>query len=213
MTEASPTTPFGSPRKVAKRERMTLDKALAQLGPVERPLFAGKEHGNGGGEKFNREFEQPWHSAAVSMRALGASVSDIAKDLGLTPGAVSAALQTPWVQAQVRAKLEQSERCVLDILRSETLKNVETLVAIRDDEKVSANTRANIANSLLDRVLGKASQKIEVSASQGGDPVMEAQLLKEQIARDAGRLNLTAAHEVAGSGMRESAASSSPTTL
>jgi predicted transcriptional regulator len=176
---------------------MSLDKALDQLGPVERPLFVGKERGNAD-ENANRKFEQPWHTAAISMRALGASIVDIAKDLGINPASVSQLLQTPWAQAQLRAKLEQTERSVLDILRSETIKNVETLVALRDDEKVSSNTRANIANSLLDRVLGKASQKVEVSTAQSGDPVAEAELLKEQIARDAGKLKLSAAREAAG---------------
>lgn len=189
MTESTPTTPF------KKREQMTLDKALAQLGQVERPLFYGKEKPR----EQARKFEQPWHAAAVSLRALGASVSAIARDLGMSTEAVSQALQTPWIQAQVRAKLEEGERSIMDILKGETLKSVEVLVAIRDDEKVSANTRANVASGLLDRVLGKASQKVEVTATQGGDPVMEAQLLKEQIARDAGRLNLTTAREAAGS--------------
>jgi predicted transcriptional regulator len=198
MTEAAPTSPFSGPRPAkAVRVRMTLDKALDQLGQVERPLFVGKENGNVD-ERTNRKFEQPWNTAAITMRALGASVTDIAKDLGLTQAAVSSFLQTPWAQAQLRAKLEQSERSVLDILRSETIKNVETLVALRDDEKVSSNTRANIANSLLDRVLGKASQKIEVSSQASGDPVAEAELLKEQIARDAGKLKLSAAREAAG---------------
>ncbi len=176
---------------------MSLDKALDQLGQVERPLFVGKEVGNSQAES-NRKFEQPWNTAAITMRALGASVSDIAQDLGLNQSTVSTFLQTPWAQAQLRAKLEQTERSVLDILRSETIKNVETLVALRDDEKVSSNTRANIANSLLDRVLGKASQKVEVSTTQSGDPVAEAELLKEQIARDAGKLRLSTAREAAG---------------
>jgi len=192
---------------------MTLNKALDQLGQVERPLFHGKEHGNG--NSTDRKFEQPWHAVAVSLRALGASVSSIARDLGMTEASVSSALQTPWIQAQVRAKLEEGERTIMDILKGETLKSVEVLVAIRDDEKVSANTRANVASGLLDRVLGKASQKVEVTATQGGDPVAEAQMLKEQIARDAGRLNLTTAHVVAGPypAAREAAGSHPATNL
>lgn len=174
------------------RECPALDEAIEQLGGVERPLFVGKET-----PTVDRKFEQPWHRALVSLRASGMSQRDIARDLGMSETAISFALQQPWVQAELAKRLENLDKNIMAIIQGEAMSSLNVLLEIRDDKKASAQVRAKVCEGLLDRVFGKASQKVEIQQTNAGDPVAEAEALKREIAANATKFNFG---EAAGSG-------------
>lgn len=81
---------------------------------------------------------------------------------------------------------------VAEMIKGESVNTLVTMIELRDDPTTPKATRAQICQNLLDRVLGKAVQKLEVDSTvRSADPVKEAEQLAAENARLQKRLGLS----------------------
>jgi hypothetical protein len=134
---------------------------------------------------WDLERESPWHRAAAFCFALGASAREVARRLGKSEPAVQNLLRQPWFQGEVTAIMaEYGHRDVATLFAAEQYNSLATLVEIRDNPKVPAAARIASARDILDRALGKPTQRIEaVGMPVSSDPVAEVAQLSEEISR------------------------------
>ena len=70
----------------------------------------------------------------------------------------------------------------MELLRGAHTTAIQTVIAILNDPMVPARVRLMAADSIIDRVAGKATQRIEaVGAAPSSDPVAEVALLERQM--------------------------------
>jgi hypothetical protein len=141
--------------------------------------------------------EKPEHRFIAYLRAQGMSVMEIFKQFGgqtnekcqpvSGTGEYSYAWLTqicrqPWFQARVIAIMEAAGMDVVQqTLKAECLDSVHTLVELRDNAKTES-VRASAANSILDRFLGKPTQKIETKSEiKHGQLEDDASKLQEEL--------------------------------
>lgn len=151
-----------------------LDQEIALAAAGERtlsPFFSGSALNRGKDIPYN---EEPWHRHAAYYYANGMSVNDIAKQCEKDRSTVFYLVRKPQFQAQVTAIIEANGMDIMSLFKGEAMNSLLTLLQLRDDEKVSPNTRANIATGIIDRVCGKATQVIEHKAAESSDPVKQA---------------------------------------
>ena len=132
---------------------------------------------------LNREF--PWHRAAAFCFALGATSREVARRLGKSEPAVQNLLKQPWFQKEVTTIMaEYGHRDVATLFQAEQYNSLATLTELRDNPKVPAAARIACARDILDRALGKPTQRIEtIGMPTSDDPVREVQQLSEEINR------------------------------
>ena len=133
-------------------------------------------------QKAHRVYEQPWHRTAAHLLASGKSQKETAEVLGVDKVSVSQLFRTPWFQTMVIELMEANGQSdLMSIFRAEVLNSHTILVELRDDPKVSPTVRANIANTMIERIYGKATQRIETSPTANiSDPLAEEQRLREE---------------------------------
>jgi predicted transcriptional regulator len=109
--------------------------------------------------------EQPHHRLMVLLRARGFSTSEIAEHLGYTPSTVSVALRQPWAR-QMLVDLLQSEGLdgVHKLLKAELVPSVLALVDVRDAPESKGSERTTAATAIIDRFLGRPTQRVEHGA-------------------------------------------------
>jgi hypothetical protein len=70
---------------------------------------------------------------------------------------------------------------LMALFKAELLNSHNILVELRDNPQVSPVVRANIANTMIERIYGKATQRIETSPTANiSDPLAEEQRLREE---------------------------------
>ena len=70
----------------------------------------------------------------------------------------------------------------MELLRGAQTTAIQTVIAILNDPMVPARVRLMAADSIIDRVAGKATQRIEaVGVAPSSDPVAEVALLERQM--------------------------------
>jgi hypothetical protein len=120
-----------------------------------------KLHGDRGpNQTLNRE--QPVHVLMCYMLASGKTPKEVAEATGYAEASVKLIAKQPWFRKRfLRITSEAGKNQVESFLAGETLSSLETLVLIRDSDKAPGATRIAAANSILDRALGKPTQKVE----------------------------------------------------
>ena len=133
-------------------------------------------------EKTNKVFEQPWHRLAATLLAGGKSQKDAAVLCGVSKESVGQVFGTPWFQTMVIELMEANgQNDLMALFKAEVLNSHNTLVELRDNPQVSPTVRANIANTMIERIYGKATQRIETSPTANiSDPLAEEQRLREE---------------------------------
>lgn len=125
---------------------------FAPPGPIKHP-------------KWVRMEEKAEHRMMAVLKASGRSITDIALLLDYTPVQVGRVLRQPDVRKMVFEEIARRGSAGLDALHalfeSQAVESVETVVTLRDDAKVPAAVRLAASNTILDRVLGKAVQRVE----------------------------------------------------
>ena len=128
--------------------------------------------------------EQAWHKVAATLYALGASQAQIARELDKTPQAVCNLVKQRHFQSRVAEIMAENSRDVMELFKAERVNTLATLIELRDNPETPASVRAMICKDLLDRVLGKAVQRIEaVNEVHSDDPVKEVEMLEANIKR------------------------------
>jgi hypothetical protein len=134
---------------------------------------------------WDLEHEQPWHNTASYLFATGKSAKWVATAMGKSQPAVQNLLRQPWFQKKVTKLLAQEgNKDISKLFQAEQYSSLTTLVQLRDDPEVPAAVRANVCKDILDRSLGKPTQRVEVAhEAVSDDPVEEVRRLEEENAR------------------------------
>lgn len=146
------------------------------------PLYGARVPGK-------RKYEQPWHRAAAMMLAAGRTKGDVAAALDKDQATISLLLRERWFQQNLIEEMrENGGKDIMEMFKSESMNSLLTLIEIRDNAKASPAVRAAAARDILDRHLGKPTQRVEtVGEVKSGDPVAEAERLEQENARLSGR--------------------------
>jgi hypothetical protein len=179
MERATRTIP-DKPSQANVSEAHMPSERFASPNQILDPTFHGSKP-----PRWELERESPWHRAAAFCFALGASAREVARRLGKSELAVQNLLKQTWFQAEVTAIMaEYGHRNVATLFAAEQYNSLATLVEIRDNPKVPAAARIASARDILDRALGKPTQRIEaVGMPVSNDPVAEVAQLTEEISR------------------------------
>ncbi len=105
--------------------------------------------------------EQPLHRIVILLKAQGKSNREIAEIVGYTAAWVGQVLVQPWARLKLLDVINEAGKDpVYELLRGEVTNSVFKIIEVRDtaDEK---NVQLAAANSLLDRFLGKPTQRVE----------------------------------------------------
>lgn len=104
------------------------------------------------------------HRAMVMMHAQGKGNKEIAEAFGYSPGHVGMVLRQPWArQLLITTLTECGKDLVTEALAANALDSVLTLVEVRDNPKAKDSDRIAACRDLLDRHLGKPTQRVEVA--------------------------------------------------
>ena len=136
-----------------------------------RPLWNGRK------AAYVLGAERPEHRAICLMKASAMTNKEIASAIGWSAPGVANVVKQPWAQEQILREIENAGRePVVQLLRISAQEATETILdtmRTADSKKV----RMEAAIHVLDRVLGKATNKIEVSnksASEFSDAELAA---------------------------------------
>jgi hypothetical protein len=131
---------------------------------------------------WDLEHEQPWHRTAAYFFAMGDTSKNVALKLGKSQPAVQNLLRQPWFQKLVTQLMaENGNRDISKLFQAEQLNNYCTLVEIRDSPDTSAAIKLKCAEVMLDRSMGKATQRVELSHETASeDPVAEFERLEAE---------------------------------
>ena len=134
------------------------------------------------GNKNIRVFEQPWNRLAAALIASGKSQKETAVLCGVSKEAVNQVFRTPWFQTMVIELMEANgQNDIMALFKAELLNSHATLIELRDNPQTSPTVRANISLSYIERIYGKATQRIETSPTANiSDPLAEEQRLREE---------------------------------
>lgn len=107
------------------------------------------------------QHEKPEHRLMVYMKANGKSNAEVARQLGKTQAWVSQIVRQKWFRKRVLAEMkERSDMSIDKLLAHEAEGSLDTLIELRDHAQ-SEQVRATSAINILDRFLGKPTQRIE----------------------------------------------------
>lgn len=113
--------------------------------------------------------ERPEHRLIVYLKASGMTNQEIATKTGYGYQWICQLVRQPWFRQRFIEECEASGRdAIHSFLEGEMIPSLETLVEIRDNERAKDASRVAASNSLLDRFLGKPTQKVETESTSKG---------------------------------------------
>jgi len=107
--------------------------------------------------------EKPWHRLAIMMACNGSTVTEIAEKLERTVAWVSILLRQPWARERLTREIMAAGRNEIEtLLKSAGPDAIRRIVQLSES---SANENVKLAanRDILDRLLGKAVQKVEAT--------------------------------------------------
>lgn len=129
----------------------------------------GREHRLGGFHNAKEpallfKKENPRHRAMLYLFASGMTQAEVAATMEMTPANVSNVYRQPWFQKALAELMEEEgKEAVTELLQNEALNSLHVITTLRDDPKAPASVRANCAFDILDRCLGKATQRVDAT--------------------------------------------------
>lgn len=110
----------------------------------------------------NLNKEQPWHIMVMILKAKGVTNREIASRTGKSEGWISQLTRAGWFREQLEAMIaEEGREALQSVLEGEGLNSLYTLIDVRDSDKSKGSEKIAAANSLLDRLVGKAPQTVQ----------------------------------------------------
>ena len=177
--------PATKPKHAGGRPRGSRDKVRRKPRGLASP-----PESNGGRELSFRapepvyevERERGWHTLAAHLYATGATGTQLAREFGKDRDTVYNLLRQPWFIEKVNQIVAERGADAMELLRGAQTTAIQTMIAILNDPMVPARVRLMAADSIIDRVAGKATQRIEaVGVAPSSDPVAEVALLERQM--------------------------------
>lgn len=133
---------------------------------------------------YNIKHERPEHRVIVFLKAQGMSNKEVSERTGFTTVMIGYVLKQPWARVRLLQEITEMGRDgMAEILKGAAVDSVLTLLDVRDSEKSRPSDKIAAANSLLDRYLGKPTQRVEsintnVNASMCDVKKMQAELVE-----------------------------------
>jgi hypothetical protein len=124
--------------------------------------------------------ERPWHRYAAYLFASGKSISAIALQLGKEHKTVANLTRQPWFKRKVDDLIAELGMDVFDALKAVQHKAVAALERILDDPESTSAAVVSAADSILDRVHGKPTVRVEGAIVHSEDPVGEYDRLLQE---------------------------------
>ena len=140
---------------------------------------------------WDLDHEQAWHRLAAYLFATGNTAKRVAVILQKSQPAVQNLLRQPWFQKMVTELMAQEgSKDIAKLFASQQYDSMCTLVEMRDDAEVPAAVRVSCAKDILDRAMGKPTQRVEMShETVSDDPVAEVERLEQENRRLREELN------------------------
>jgi hypothetical protein len=127
--------------------------------------------------------EQPVHRIMVLLKAQGKSNREIAEFVGRTENNVSQILRQPWARERLLLEINGAGRdAVQELLRGEVTNSIFKIIEVRDGVTTEPHVQLAASNSLLDRFLGKPTQRVE-SMNTNLNATVSPEKLDEELAR------------------------------
>jgi hypothetical protein len=115
--------------------------------------------------------EKPHHRIMIWLAAQGMSPRKIAEKMDVPYNSVVQILRQPWARAKLTQYLREAGLDeVQAFLKNEVSPSLEVLRAVRDEPTSSSRDKIAAANAILDRALGKPTQKIESDSTTRNVP-------------------------------------------
>ena len=131
---------------------------------------------------YEVEHERGWHTLAAHLCAMGVPGAQIAREFNKDPNTVYNLQKQGWFLEKVNQLVAERGSDAMELLRGAHTTAIQTMIAILNDPMVPARVRLMAADSIIDRVAGKATQRIEaVGVAPSSDPVAEVALLERQM--------------------------------
>jgi hypothetical protein len=145
--------------------------------PINGGVFMGSRD-----PKWTLEHERPWHRLAAYFFAMGDSVSNVALKLDKSQPAVHNLLRQQWFQKMVTQLMaDAGGKDINKLFKGEQYNNYSTLVQMRDNPSTPAAIKFKCAQDMLDRSMGRATQRVEMSREVvSDDPVQEYERLEQE---------------------------------
>jgi predicted transcriptional regulator len=128
---------------------------------------------------YTIKHERGEHRVICFLKAQGFSNKEIADQVGFTPVAVSNILRQPRAQQIVAEEIARAGRPEVEtLLQGATADAVRTLIEINANDAAKSSDRIAAANSLIDRVLGKPKQSLDLTTTKRADQLSDDELAK-----------------------------------
>lgn len=110
----------------------------------------------------NRKYEKYEHRIIAELKAGGRTNQEICEITGYCASSVASIVKLPWVKQFVMDEIHKhGGQAVVDYMSQHAMPAAETVVSgFMDEEMPRGRDRVAAANSLLDRLFGKANQNI-----------------------------------------------------
>jgi hypothetical protein len=113
---------------------------------------------------------------------MGAPGAQIAREFNKEPNTVYNLQKQGWFLEKVNQIVAERGSDAMELLRGAHTTAIQTMIAILNDPMVPARVRLMAADSIIDRVAGKATQRIEaVGVAPSSDPVAEVAGLEREM--------------------------------
>jgi hypothetical protein len=113
---------------------------------------------------------------------MGVPGAQIAREFNKDPNTVYNLQKQGWFLEKVNQIVTERGSDAMELLRGAQTTAIQTMIAILNDPQVPARVRLMAADSIIDRVAGKATQRIEaVGAAPSSDPVAEVARLEQEM--------------------------------
>lgn len=105
--------------------------------------------------------ETPAKRRIIELAIQGFNNCEIARLCDVTSVTVSQTLKQPWAREyMITTMRKESESNIQELLKEELLPSLAVVLHVRDNDQCRPELRMQAANSIIDRVLGKAAQPI-----------------------------------------------------
>ena len=116
---------------------------------------------------------------------MGDTAKAVASKVGRSQPAVHNLLRQPWFQKlTTQLMAERGDKDISKLFMAEQLNCYSTLVEIRDNPNTPTSLKMRVSQDMLDRSMGKATQRVEMSREiTSSDPVAEFNRLESENVR------------------------------
>lgn len=137
----------------------------------------------GGETTAMRQKESPMHRMMVLLRAKGSTTKEIARAVGCTAANVQQILRQPWARKRLMTLVMEKGMLGVDkLLEGAIPDSIMTWIEVRDDPDTPPATKIAAAEKIVDRYLGKPTQRVESHVEQVQTP-QDIAALQERLAQ------------------------------